>query len=351
MMLAKLAPGCWRRMSRVLVVLAGLMLVAPVMADPSFPFHMLRTLTVPGNGPAQAVAFLPGGNVAFVAAGHEVSAYASDNPSPEASQVVAGTVTGLAVAPGGRFLYAVTRAPAKVLVMDPSTLKVIHRRALHGGSPDAVFEDAATHALYVVDGAAREIMRISPSTLEIESRVRLPRTLGQVVPNARGRLYAVAPGHGGVYAIDARTMRRLPSYATPHCTPSGALALDTVGRRLFVGCRSGTVAILDTDMGFVFRRIQAGSAPGTRAVFAFHPASGSGWKGGMFMVAARHLQAVRMNAFVRYAYGGMMALPGVARSIALSPADGQIWVGVAASAAPDAGPARVVVFGSNGGRP
>lgn len=328
----------------------------PATASPPFPFHVAHELAVPGQGPLHAMVFSPDGTEAFVAAGHAVTAYATDRQTQRATQDFDGRVIALAMSTHGKSLYAMTQGPSRLLVLDPRSLKVERQRALNVASPSDMFEDEGTHAIIVTARGSRDILRISTSSLKLEGLTHMDRPVGQVVSNLRGNLYAATPGRAGIHVIDARSMRRLDDFATPGCTPTGALAMDTVGRRLFIACRSGQEAILDTDMGFVFRRIQLGSAPGKREVFAFRPAPGSGWKGGLFVIAGRHVESVRMNAFVRYAYGGSLALPGILQDVVLSPQAGQLWVSIGGAHAEDsktgdARAARIIVLSAGGGRP
>lgn len=348
--------GAWIRwVAGVLVMAAGVQAL-PASASPPFPFHVMHELAVPGQGPLRAMTFSADGNEAFVAAGHAITAYATDREKPRATQAFDGQVTALAMSTHGKFLYATTRGPSRLLVLDPQTLRIERRKILDDASPSGMFADEGTHAIYVIARDSHDILRLSASSLKVEGITRLDRAIGQVVSNLRGHLYTTTPGHAGIHVIDARSMRRLDDFGTPDCTPTGALAMDTVGRRLFIACRSGQLAILDTDMGFLFRRIQLGNVPGKREVFAFRPAPGSGWKGGLFVIAGRQVESVRMNAFVRYAYGGSLALPGPVQDVALSPKAGQLWVSIgkgtaANSKAKDAHAARIIVLAATGDQP
>lgn len=312
----------------IAVAALALSLICPASAATGFPFRVKRHVALAVKGEVSGLAFRPDGTVAYAAVGHAIEALGAGSGSLLGKQSTKGRVVGVAVSPDGKDVYAATRDPSRWLVLNAATLKVMRNTALHVNAPDQLYYDATTRSAYVAGASSHEVVRLAPGSGKVLAKAHLDGPVGQIVSNGRGRLYAAVEHSAGVEAIDARSMQLLGRLAAPGCSLSGALALDPVGRRLFIGCASGRTDIMDADLGFVFKRLLLSGIGAVRSVFAFHPAPGSGWKGGAFAMAGRQIDAVKMDAFVRYGNGGHIDLPGEVRALALSPHAHELWVAI-----------------------
>ena len=141
--------------------------------------------------------------------------------------------------------------------------------------------------------------------------------------------------------IETGKMSRTGAIPLSGCSAPSGLAMDPVGRRLFVGCGNGEALVVDEDMGMTFVRLPIGQAGSLQAVFAFNPLGPGGWKGAAFMAGdASALNAIQMKAFISYVGGGSLPLSGRCTSLAVSPAARQLALALAprgASAATAAG--------------
>lgn len=139
---------------------------------------------------------------------------------------------------------------------------------------------------------------------------------GQIVCGAMSQVYVADTAANVVRVLNSETGKGagdLPMM-TGH-KPSG-LAIDTKGRRLFVACEDGVIEVIDTDSGFTFIQLKAGSGP-ARATFAWTPQGKGGWKAAAFVAQQDGtLTAVKMNAYINYAVGGEYKLPTGLRGIA-----------------------------------
>lgn len=121
----------------------------------------------------------------------------------------------------------VTRAGAKVAPIAGGTLLVTE-------SGHAVASDPDRDRVYVVDLATQGVVPV---------QLREGDEPGRVVEGAAGTVYVAARRGGVVLAIDtaAGAVTRIPVCAAPR-----GLAYDADSAQLFVACRSGTLAVVDT---------------------------------------------------------------------------------------------------------
>lgn len=316
---------------------AAILLAAATLAASSpgfagdFPYRVLHRISLGGGAPVQALAFGPAGKRLYAAAGHELRSY--DTATGEQGPAVAlpGIAAGLAAAPReGGVLYVATRAPARLVILTLRPLRVTSSTPLHGGEPSALLYDTQADALYVESRAAGSVTRLDPGSGRTLATAQLRGRLGQMAANGRGMLYVANSAGDELEAIETGKMSRAGAIPLSGCSAPTGLAMDPVGRRLFVACGNGEALVVDEDMGFTFVRLPIERAASLQAVFAFHPLGPRGWKGGAFMAGdGPALDAIRMEAFISYAGGGSLPLAAPCTALAVSPAARQLALALA----------------------
>lgn len=314
----------------ILLAAATLAASAPGLAA-GFPYRVLHRISLSGAASVQALAFGPGGKRLYAAAGHELRSYdtATGEPGPEVA--LPGIATGLAAAQReGGVLYAATRAPARLVILALRPLRVTSSIPLHGGEPSALLYDSQADALYVESRGAGSVTRLDPRSGRTLAIAHLRGRLGEMAANGRGMLYVADPAGDALQAIETGKMRRAGAIPLTGCSAPTGLAMDPVGRRLFVACGNGEALVVDEDMGFTFVRLPIARAASLQAVFAFHPLGPGGWKGGAFVAGdGPALDAIRMKAFINYVAGGSLPLAAPCTALAVSPAARQLALALA----------------------
>lgn len=323
-----------------------------------FPYRVLHRIALTGTAPVQALAFGPGGRHLYATAGAELRRYGTVSAAPGKRLKLPGVGVGLAAAArDGGVLYVATRSPARLLILALRPLRIRASVALRNGEPSALLYDSIGHALYVESRVGRSVARLDPKNGKTLGVARLHGLLEQMAASGRGMLY-VANAAGQELEV-IRTVGMRPDGAIPlsGCTAPSGLAMDTVGRRLFVACGNGQALVVDEDMGFTFVRLPIARAASLRAVFAFDPLGPGGWKGGVFMAGdGPALDAIRMKAFISYVGGGSLLLGGTCTALALSPVARQLVLALAPRAAAmgatnagaTAGGAQLLILGGDG---
>jgi hypothetical protein len=296
-----------------------------------FPYRVLHRISLSGAAPVRALAFGPGGKHFYAAAGDELRSY--DTASGEAGPVVKlpGVGVGLAAAArDGGMLYVVTRAPARLVMLALHPLRITSSAASRGGEPSALLYDSEADALYAESRAGHSVTRLDPKSGRSMGVAHLRGRLEQMAANGRGMLYVANAAGDELEAIETGAMKPAGAIPLTGCSAPTGLAMDTVGRRLFVACGNGQALVLDEDMGFTFVRLPIEQAADLRTVFALHPLGAGGWKGGAFMAGdGAALNGVRMMAFISYVGGGSLPIGGKCTALAVSPAAQELVLALA----------------------
>jgi YVTN family beta-propeller protein len=145
----------------------------------------------------------------------------------------------------------------KVTIFDLKTLKPIADAAA-GQKTDAIIFDSATGRVFAFNGESNSATVIDEATGKVAGTVDL----------GGGPEYAAADGQGFVYdnleeenlvlKIDARKLTVDQRWPTGPCSASSSIAIDRTNRRLFIGCRSKVMAVLNSDTGKVITTLPIG---------------------------------------------------------------------------------------------
>lgn len=318
-------------------ILAGLAALAGAFtaSAAAFPYQVLHRVKFTGAAPVRALAAGPGAKHVYAAVGDEVRGF--DLSGHAASSVtLPGVVTGLA-AGAKDTLYASVRAPARLLILNVRPLHVVASVRLHAGAPSAVLFDPIADQLFVESRTGGSVTRLEPASGRRLGVVRMKGELAQMAANGRGTLYVANSARNALEVVDADKMRLSGQIPLPGCRAPAGLAMDTLGRRLFVGCGNARALIVDADLGFTFVKLPIQPSPSLHMAFAFRPLGPAGWKGGAFILGDSGVEAIRMCAFVRYGEGGKLALAGPASALTLIPAAGELWLALRPGAAAGGG--------------
>ncbi|HZX70403.1 MAG TPA: hypothetical protein VFE77_06245 [Rhodanobacter sp.] len=311
------------------LVLSGWMLSGSLRAT-ELPLHVSHRMVVPSTTRVSGIGFDAAGAQAYLATGAAVTAFDATSFRQTDSLQLPAAAVAMAIDQEGSKGYAAIAAPAELVVFKLHPLHIESTIPLHDGVPAALLYASSEHALYVLSDASSTITRWDAASGKRSGQVRLSGALGQMATNARGTLYVANTTANAVDAVDEHSMKRLGAIPTKHCVGPTGLAMDPIGRRLFVSCQDGARTVIDTDMGFTFESFPTGTPGSSQMVFAMHPFGAGGWKGAAFNAGGNgELAGLRMNAFVNYSAGGTYALDGKVQAIALNVPAGQLWLALA----------------------
>jgi hypothetical protein len=307
----------------------------------NFPLRVLHRLSLEGSAPATALAFDASDTHLYAAVGDEVRSFAADSGEPGPKVTLPGAVAALASDDGSGVLFAAVRSPARLVILRLDPLRIVRSVALREGVPSGLLYDPITHTLFAESHLAGTVARLDPRTGRGLGVVHLGGSLEQMAGDGRRTLYIANSEENAVDVIDTTRMRNLGDIPAPDCSAPTGLAMDPMGRRLFVACTDGKALIIDTDMGFTFEQLATGRGGAQRVVFALRPFGAQGWKGGAFIAGTdAQLDGIRMLAFIKYVRGGQLPLAGRCTAMALNPTSGELWLALATGAGEAAGAAR-----------
>lgn len=290
---------------------------------------LVKRFTLPAGASVQALAFGPGGHEAYIARGSELLAYDAATGQMTGTLALPGTVVDIAINPEHATGYALLADPARLASFGLRPLHLLWQQSLGGGTPKAMLYDSKARAVFIEHVHGSGLDKVDATSGRLLGALNLSGTLGQMAIDERGTLYVTDGSNDAIDAVDEAHMSDLGAIPLSACKNPSGLAMDSVGRRLFVGCADGTRAVIDTDMGFTFEHLPSSMRGASRMLFAFHPFGAGGWKGAAIGVAANdRLTLIRMLAFVKYVAAGGDPLPGHCEAMAMDPVTHQPWLAI-----------------------
>jgi YVTN family beta-propeller protein len=220
-------------------------------------FSIIKKIPIPGQGSWDYLTVDEGGRRLYVSHGTQVEVLDVDSGSIVGSIPKTLGVHGIAIAPELGRGFVSNGHSATVTVFDLKTLKEIGEVPT-GQKPDAIIFDSATARVFAFNGGSNSATAIDAATGKVVGTVEL----------GGGPEFAAADGGGSVYdnledeslvlKINSRKLTVEQRWPTAPCSSPSSMAIDRVNRRLFVGCRSKVMAVMNADTGKVITTLPIG---------------------------------------------------------------------------------------------
>lgn len=252
---------CW--------ILSFAMLASALAADGAY--HLIRKIPIPGDGGWDYVAADSEGRRLFVS--HDTELVVLDLDSGAIIGKIKGgdDTHGAAVARelGRGFISA--SDPGSVTIFDLKTLAVIDKVRV-GDDPNGIIYDHKTSRVFTADRGSKRITAIDANTGKI---VATSQNLGgrteHLASDEAGHIFLNMQSLNTLLKLDAQTLKVLATWSTAPCGAPSSMDMDRAHNRVFIGCRSGAMAVVDGNMGNVITTQPIGMGVDTAQ---FDPAKG-----------------------------------------------------------------------------
>ena len=245
--------------SRTLLgAVAFLALVKICSAADAPGFKVTKHFPIPGDSGFDYIVFDNSANRLYVSHGIEVNVL--DAASGEILGKVEDTpgVHGIAIVPKLHRGFTTNGKESTISVFDTATFKTLKKIPVPA-DPDFVFYDPHTNCVLVSHGDAAVITAIDPDKETVIGQVQLGGGAEAAVVDGHGAGFVNLEKESTVVSFDPQTLAVTHKYPITGCeTPTG-LAIDAKTSRLFIGCRSKVMAVMDSTTGKVITTLPIGA--------------------------------------------------------------------------------------------
>jgi DNA-binding beta-propeller fold protein YncE len=285
-----------------------------------------------GPGRIQGIAVDAEARKIYLARGAEIDILNADSGAVVGQIPVGGSISAITVVPDRKRGFAANSDANTISIFDTQSGTILKTVKLSGKAPSDITFDEGSKRIFVAIRDSGSVIVFDCDSSEIVGSVEFGGKTGSLAANGYGHLFVTAPGTNMIHVVDTNNLKALgdiPADAGKDCT---GLALDPVGRRLFVSCADGRIDVIDADNGATFEELKGGFGPAV-GLFTFLPTGKDGWKGAAFFANADGtLTAVKMNAFISYEVGATAKLSKGVQSIAFDLRSHHILVAAPANA-------------------
>jgi DNA-binding beta-propeller fold protein YncE len=227
---------------------------APV---PTGGYSVVKKISVAGQGGFDYLTVDEAARRLYVSHGTQVEVIDIDALTVVGNVPKTPGVHGVAIAPEFGRGFVSNGQASTVTIFDLKTLKPI-ADVPTGQKPDAIIYDPATSRVFAFNGESKSATAIDAASGKVAGTVDLQGGPEYAAADGNGFIYNNLEDESLVLKINARELKVEQRWPTSPCSSPSSMAMDRANRRLFVGCRSKVMAVLNADTGKVITTLPIG---------------------------------------------------------------------------------------------
>jgi YVTN family beta-propeller protein len=243
-------------------------------------------------------------------------------------------VHGIALAPDLHRGFASNGRADSVTVFDLDSLKTIQEVKVPGHNPDAILYEPQGKHVFTFNGRSKDVTVLDAATLAVVATIAAPDKPEFAQDDHAGHIYVnIESDPGQMVVIDSRKLTVQSTWPLPGCNSPSGLAIDRTHHRLFSVCDGNIMAVTNAATGAQVAQVAIGKGPDAAAydekrglVFS---SNGEGT-----------LTIVKQESADRYSVLDNVKTQAGARTMALDPANGRVYLVTAQFGPPPAATAE-----------
>jgi YVTN family beta-propeller protein len=244
-------------MRKMLALVLAAVTVAAIPAAAQKSYKVADRAKLGGEGGWDYLTYDGDGSRLFITRGSHVMVVDAKTLKPTDDITGLAGVHGVALAPELGKGYITSGGDDMLVIFDLKTLKVLDKVKV-GGRPDAVLYDGSAKRVYTFNAKTQDSTVFDAAGGKIVGTVPLGGKPETGVADGKGNVYVNIEDHNEIVRIDTAKLTVAEHYPMAGCDEPSALAFDTVHRRLFAGCGSKIMAVVNPDSGRMVTTVDIG---------------------------------------------------------------------------------------------
>lgn len=243
--------------NRAFCLAAVVALSCAMFAAPQGGYSIIKKIPIPGSGSWDYLTVDAAARRLYVSHGTQVEVVDIDSLSVVGNIPKTPGVHGIAIAPEFGRGFVSNGQSSTVLIFDLKTLKPI-AEVPTGQKPDAIIYDPDTHRVFAFNGGSNSATAIDAASGKVASTVDLGGGPEFAAADGKGYVFNNLEDESQLLKINSRELKVEQRWPTAPCSSPSSMAMDQANRRLFLGCRSKVMAVVDADSGKVITTLPIG---------------------------------------------------------------------------------------------
>ncbi len=240
-------------LSAILVFTISVVASAPAQTG----YSVIKKISIAGTGGFDYLTVDEGARRLYVSHGMQVEVLDIDSLKQVGTVPKTPGVHGIAIAPELGRGFVSDGQSSTVTIFDLKTLKAI-AEVPTGQKPDAIIYDPATSRVFAFNGESKSATAIDAATGKVAGTINLDGGPEFAAADGKGFVYNNLEEESQVLKINSRELKVEQRWPTAPCASPSSMAMDRATRRLFVGCRSKVMAVVDADSGKIVATLPIG---------------------------------------------------------------------------------------------
>ena len=243
-------------------------------------------------------------------------------------------VHGIALAPDLHRGFASNGRADSVTAFDLDSLKTLQEAKVPGHNPDAIVYEPQGKHVFTFNGRSKDVTVLDAATLAVVATIAVPDKPEFAQDDHAGHIYVnIESDPGQMVVIDTRKLTLQSTWPLPGCNSPSGLAIDRAHHRLFSVCDGNIMAVTNAATGAQVAQVPIGKGPDAAAydekrglVFS---SNGEGT-----------LTVIKQDSADHYSVLDNVKTLAGARTMALDPANGRVYLVTAQFGPPPAATAE-----------
>jgi YVTN family beta-propeller protein len=218
---------------------------------------LIKKIPIAGQGSFDYLAVDESARRLYVSHGTQVEVLDIDTLNLVGNVPKTPGVHGIAIAPDSGRGFVSNGQASTVTIFDLKTLKPI-ADVPAGRKPDAIIYDPATARVFAFNGQSNSATAIDAATGTVAGTVDLGGGPEFAAADGTGYVFNNLEDQSQVLKINSRTLKVEQRWPTAPCSSPSSMAIDRANHRLFLGCRSKVMAVMNADTGKIITTLPIG---------------------------------------------------------------------------------------------
>jgi len=220
-------------------------------------YHRIKTIKLGGDEGWDYITFDPAARRLYVSRATHVVVLDAANGTVVGDIPDTPGVHGVALAPELNRGFTSNGHAATVTIFDTKTLKVLGT-APAGKNPDAIIYDPATSQVFAFNGGSDSTTVISAADGKVAGTLDLGGGPEFAAADGNGLVFNNLEDQSKLVKINSKKLLVDEHWPLAPCEAPSSMAMDRPNRRIFIGCRSKVMAVVDADSGKVITTVPIG---------------------------------------------------------------------------------------------
>src|SRR5581483_7292289 len=139
--------------------------------------------------------------------------------------------------------------PGSAIIFDLKSLAVTGKVTV-GGDPNAIFYDGKTQRVFTIDRGSKRVTAIDAKTGKVVGSIdSLGGRTEHAASDEAGHIFLNMQDRNTLLKLDSQALKVLETWPLAPCEQPSSMDIDRTHERVFIGCRSGVMTVVDGNSG------------------------------------------------------------------------------------------------------